>query len=102
MLCGAPRIRKMTWGFSVRCCQACLESHTLPDYRMAHDHSLPAELWRDLSHTTCGMYAPRISAYTLRLYWKADVLPHLQRVHGDAGFEAYRECKERGAPAGRG
>lgn len=33
-LCGAARVRKVHWGFGVRCCQPCLYERTISEYRL--------------------------------------------------------------------
>lgn len=80
-LCGAQRIRKVHWPFVVRCCQSCLESHTISDYRLKNDYSMPENVLQGLPHTIGEMYTPRFGAYTLRFYWRLQALEELRKVH---------------------
>jgi hypothetical protein len=89
LACGASRIRKVTWEFHTRMCSDCIYARTISDYRLKNDYALPLHEWKHLPHTTRNMYARPFGTYTLTFYWRASILPILQRVHRVSSFEEY-------------
>lgn len=87
-LCGAKQIRKVTWPFMVRCCQDCLHSMTISDYRIKERFLVnPDEEFQDFPSVSATLYARRVGSYTLRFFLKSHVLRLLRDKHGQ-NFES--------------
>jgi len=93
-ICGKSRIRKVHWTFGTRCCQDCLYSSTISDYRLVNDFGLGRGQIVPLKHTTVEMYKPGRygGAYTLRFYWLKDpkLIKLCNKQHGFS-FESVKE-----------
>jgi hypothetical protein len=73
-LCRHARVRKANWTFGVRCCQMCIETNTISDYRLRACGLTDEAVLDALPHTHVNMYAPRVGSYSLRFYWRSVAL----------------------------
>jgi hypothetical protein len=102
-LCGRRGVRKATWTFGVRCCQACLEENTISDYRLRACGLTDEAVLEALPHTRVGLYAPRVGSYHLRFYWRDAALEAVRAGVPDAASlqDAAVKVAERAAAEAR-
>jgi len=97
-ICDKSRIRKVYEEYGVRCCEECLQSHTLSDYVLKTKYKIKdLNIFTKAKKRRVEMYNPYGGAwrknYTLTFYWKEDVEEIVSAMYNCSLDELVKEIR---------
>lgn len=96
-LCKAQRIKKVYTEYDIRCCKNCLYENTVSEYKLKDEYLLNIDIFNKCRYKITDMYNPYGKAYnreyTLKFYWKPDVLKVIKKNFGVDSLDEYKNRK---------
>jgi hypothetical protein len=83
-LCDAPRIRKVYSMYKVRCCEACVRTHTISEYQLKLQYGIHASSLQSLSYRNVKSWNKHFGDTEFKCYWIADVEKLVLRTQGSS------------------